>query len=152
MISRFLLFLFLNFAALFIGGFYTGDGVPSEWYQELNKAPWTPPGWVFGFAWTTIMICLAFYMSKAIGILKNVNFLILLYTVQLFLNILWNPLFFAMQEVGIGLFTISILTVLVAYILSAFRNEMKLYSLLLMPYCIWLIIATSLNAYIFIYN
>ena len=150
--TRFLLFLILNFVALFIGGFFTGDGVPSEWYQELNKAPWTPPGWVFGFAWTTIMICLAFYMSKAIEVVKGVNFLILLYAVQLLLNIIWNPLFFAMQEVGIALITICMLTVLVSYILFAFRKEMKLYSLLLMPYFIWLLIASSLNAYVFVYN
>lgn len=43
MIKRIILFLVLNFAALAIGGLFTGDGVPSEWYQNLNKAPWTPP-------------------------------------------------------------------------------------------------------------
>ncbi|NBN98947.1 MAG: hypothetical protein EBV19_06865 [Flavobacteriia bacterium] len=43
-----LLFLFLNFGALAIGGSFTADGVASDWNQNLNKAPWTPPGWVFG--------------------------------------------------------------------------------------------------------
>jgi len=55
MIYRLITFLLLNFGALAVGGFFTGKGVPSYWYSDLIKAPWTPPGWVFGFAWTTIM-------------------------------------------------------------------------------------------------
>ena len=65
MIYRTILFLLINFTALAIGGFFTGKGVPSEWYINMNKAPWTPPGWVFGFAWTTIMTLFAIYMSFA---------------------------------------------------------------------------------------
>ena len=42
MILRILLFLIINFGGLFIGGLFTGEGVPSDWYQNLNKAPWTP--------------------------------------------------------------------------------------------------------------
>ena len=42
-------FLFLNFGALALGGLFAGSGAGSNWYAELNKAPWTPPGWVFGF-------------------------------------------------------------------------------------------------------
>ena len=51
------LFLLLNFGALAIGSYFMNNGPQSNWYLTLNKAPWTPPGWVFGVAWTTIMIC-----------------------------------------------------------------------------------------------
>ena len=63
MIKKILIFLVINFAALGIGGFFTGPGVSSDWYTNLNQAPWTPPGWVFGAAWTTIMICFSFFMA-----------------------------------------------------------------------------------------
>ena len=63
MILRTTIFLILNFTALAFGGLFTSKGVPSEWYLTLLKAPWTPPGWVFGFAWSLIMICYAFYMG-----------------------------------------------------------------------------------------
>ena len=46
MIYRLIAFLLLNFGALAIGGFFTGKGVTSDWYADLLKAPWTPPGWV----------------------------------------------------------------------------------------------------------
>jgi benzodiazapine receptor len=149
---KFLVFLILNFSALFIGAFFTGDGVPSEWYQELNKAPWTPPGWVFGFSWTTIMICLAFYMALALDVVKDKKNLLVLYSIQLVLNILWNPFFFAMHQVLLSLVVISGLTILVAYILFSFRKKMDYKSFLIAPYLTWLIIATSLNVYILIYN
>ena len=85
MIKRAILFLILNFAALAIGGLFTGDGVPSEWYQELNKAPWTPPGWAFGAAWTLIMICFSFYMALLTkGIKREI---VILFALQWILNI-----------------------------------------------------------------
>ena len=73
MIKRTIFFLLLNFAALAIGGLFTGSGVSSEWYQNLNKAPWTPPGWVFGTVWTLIMILFAIYMAMLIKTEKKNN-------------------------------------------------------------------------------
>ena len=63
MVLRIIIFLLINFTGLFLGGLFTQEGVPSDWYQNLNKAPWTPPGWLFGFAWTTIMICFSIFLS-----------------------------------------------------------------------------------------
>ena len=47
-----IVFLTLNFGGLVIGQVWTGNGVTSEWYTTLNQAPWTPPGFIFGLAWT----------------------------------------------------------------------------------------------------
>ena len=46
MIIQLIIFLLLNFGALALGGLFTGSGVSSDWYNGLNKAPWTPPGWM----------------------------------------------------------------------------------------------------------
>lgn len=152
MIYRIIIFLIINFAGLGIGGLFTGKGVPSQWYNELDKAPWTPPGWVFGFAWTTIMICFAIYMAYAWGKISDIKTLGILFSIQLVLNIAWNPAFFYFHNVGLGLIIIFSLTVLIAYFLVNYWSELKLYSLLIMPYFLWLLIATSLNAYILIKN
>lgn len=71
MIVRIIIFLAINFAALAIGGLSTSTGVSSDWYQTLNKAPWTPPGWVFGLAWSLIMICYAVYLAKLWTLVTN---------------------------------------------------------------------------------
>lgn len=148
MINRLLLFLLLNFGALGIGGLFTGKGVPSAWYMELNKAPWTPPGWVFGAAWTTIMICFAVYMAYWWPRMENKSLLIGLYAVQWVLNVGWNPLFFHFHQVNIALVVIVLLTLLIGYLLFFYWPLMKARSALLLPYFLWLLIATSLNGYI----
>ncbi len=152
MIYRTIIFLVLNFGALAIGGIFTSDGVASDWYANMDKAPWTPPGWVFGAAWTTIMICFAFYMAFLWIKEQNRNKLIGLFLVQWILNILWNPVFFYFHNVILGLVVISGLTVIVGYFIFHYAQELKLKSILIMPYFIWLIIATSLNAYILLNN
>ena len=152
MIIRLIIFLVLNFGALAIGGFFTGDGVPSDWYADLTKAPWTPPGWVFGAAWTTIMLCFSIYMAYLWPVVKSEKVLIGLYGIQLILNIAWNPAFFYFHHVLGGLLIISLLTFLLGYLLISYLPKLRLKSLLIAPYFIWLIIATSLNAYIWLYN
>lgn len=87
MILRTILFLVINFGALGIGSYFTGSGVSSEWYQTLNKAPWTPPGWFFGFAWTTIMICFSIYLAFLWPLVDNTQKLILLFSIQWVLNV-----------------------------------------------------------------
>ena len=151
MIKRTLLFLILNFSALAIGSIFTESGVSSDWYQNLSKAPWTPPGWVFGAAWSSIMFFFAIYMAYLIN-LKPKKIIIIIYIIQWILNIAWNPIFFYLHEILIGLICISFLTVLITVLLFKYWKEQKTKTLLLAPYAIWLIIATSLNAYIFLYN
>ena len=150
MLKRTLIFLILNFSALAIGGLFTGDGVASEWYYNLNKAPWTPPGWVFGFAWSTIMICFSFFMSFLWNpATKAIKWL---YILQWVFNVLWNPLFFYFNMSDLALINIVSLLVIVSILQFKYYSQLKLKSLLIAPYFIWLIIACSLNAYICLYN
>lgn len=152
MATRILLFLLLNFGALAIGGLATGTGVQSDWYLNLNKAPWTPPGWVFGAAWTTIMVCFSLYMAYLWPKVELKNTLILLYGLQLLLNVAWNPTFFSLQAVLPALILILLLTALVTYFLLTYWSILKEKSLLIAPYALWLCIATSLNIFVLVHN
>ncbi|MGB1206712.1 MAG: TspO/MBR family protein [Chitinophagales bacterium] len=147
-----IIFLVLNFLALGIGGFATGDGVSSQWYAELNKAPWTPPGWVFGAAWTLIMICFSFFMAFLWKNFENKKLLIGLYSLQWVLCVGWNFVFFEFQQIFLGLFVIGSLFLLTAYFLLSFWPQIQAKSLLVAPYFVWLLIATSLNFYILLNN
>ena len=151
MFKRTVFFLILNFSALAIGSLFTNSGVSSEWYQNLSKAPWTPPGWVFGVAWSSIMIFFAIYMAYLIK-LKPKKTIIIFYSIQWVLNIVWNPVFFYFQEITLGLICISLLTAHIILLFFKYLKEQRIKTLLLAPYGIWLIIATSLNAYIYLYN
>jgi benzodiazapine receptor len=152
MVLRVIILLAINFTALGVGGFFTGKGVPSDWYQNLNKAPWTPPGWMFGAAWSLIMICFSIYMAYLWKALDNYKMVILLFTVQWILNVSWNPAFFYYHNAILGLILIVSLTMVVIFFLANYWSLLRVKSLLVAPYFIWLLIATSLNAYIILNN
>tara|TARA_R110002111_G_scaffold227797_3_gene289348 strand:+ start:345 stop:806 length:462 start_codon:yes stop_codon:yes gene_type:complete len=145
------IFLIINFGALAIGSWLMNDGPQTAWYQNLNQAPWTPPGWVFGVAWTTIMICFSIYMAYLYKILPNTKLKILFF-IQFVLNVIWNYIFFNQHLISVGLICIVLLTMVVGKFLFEYKDELKTKSLLILPYFLWLCVATSLNAYILIYN
>jgi benzodiazapine receptor len=149
---RWFAFFVINFSALGIGSLFTGKGVPSQWYINLNKPSWMPPGWMFGAAWTTIMVCFTFYMNHAWKTVDARNHLILFFVAQWILNVAWNPVFFGLRGTLPALFVISALTILLIVFIIFFWSEMKLWSLFMLPYIIWLVIATSLNGYIHFNN
>ncbi|MEM9679309.1 MAG: TspO/MBR family protein [Bacteroidota bacterium] len=147
-----ILFLIINFGGLAIGSWLMNNGPVSEWYFNLNKAPWTPPGWVFGVAWTVIMICFSVYLAYLFSII-NSRYVRVLFIVQVILNVSWNYIFFNQHLTTLGLISITALTLLIFYLFISFQDDdLSKMKYLLLPYMIWLVIATSLNAYIVIYN
>ena len=150
-IILFLILLIINFGALGLGSWLMQSGPISEWYMQLYKAPWTPPGWVFGVAWTTIMLCFSVYMTY-LFLGRNNTKLKVLFIFQVILNVSWNYVFFNKHLMGFGLLIILLLSILILYFLINYKNELKLKSLLIIPYFLWLCVATSLNFYIVLYN
>ena len=145
------IFLILNFGALAIGSLLMDNGPQTNWYVNLNQAPWTPAGWVFGVAWTTIMFCFSVYMAYLYK-LKPTNMVIVLFTIQFVFNVIWNYAFFNQHFVGPGFIIIFLLTCVVATFTFLFKKEMGLKTILILPYLIWLCIASSLNGYILLNN
>ena len=146
-----MLFIFINFGGLSIGSWLMNNGPMTDWYLNLSKAPWTPPGWVFGAAWTSIMICFSIYLLYFFT-KKYTRKKLLLFIIQVLLNVSWNYIFFNQQQVFIALIIITLLTALIFYLFLSYLKEQKKVSYLLLPYMIWLCIATSLNLYILIHN
>ena len=152
MTKKIILFLILNFGALYLGSLFTTEGVSSNWYQELLKAPWTPPGWVFGAAWSLIMICFSIYLAYLYSLLESWKIITILFVVQWVLNVSWNPTFFYFREIVLGLVIITLLLILVHIFLFKYYKTLSWKSIFILPYAIWLWIATSLNVYIYCYN
>jgi tryptophan-rich sensory protein len=147
----FIFFLGLNFGALFLGNVLMNNGATSDWYLNLNKAPWTPAGWVFGAAWTSVMLFFSVYMTFLYQNLKTQK-VILLYSLHLLFNISWNFIFMNKHMIILGLIDITLLTILMFYFLIAYNKILNNMRFFVLPYCIWLLIATSLNLFILINN
>jgi len=150
--GRLILFLVINFGALALGSAMIGNPASNEWYQAVNKAPWTPPGWVFGAAWTTIMVCFSIFLWQYSKGIVNTKEFYGLFAVQFLLNVLWNPMFFRWHYVLPALVMIVLLTVLVAiFTVWGFRRA-TMQGVLMLPYLVWLCIAASLNGYVLLKN
>lgn len=148
---RIFLFFVLNFSALAIGAWLMNSGPTSDWYVSMNKAPWTPPGWVFGAAWSTIMICFSFYMAVLLEKAQGIK-IWKLFFVQWLLNISWNWVFFNQHQMFVAAIILISLTVIVGYFMFYYLRKMKYYSLLIVPYFLWLLVANSLNIFAIINN
>ena len=104
------------------------------------------------------MTCFSIYLAFLFNIKQKTNIisfksdLVKIYIVHLILNISWNYLFFNKQMIEIALFDILLLSILMFYFLFKYFPFIKFKSALIIPYCMWLLIATSLNLYIVIYN
>ena len=147
--SFFLFYLISNFADLYLGALLSGEGASSDWYQNLDKAPWTPPGWVFGVAWTSIMVCFSLYMAELHLKVKNI---LPLYVLLWSFNLSWNPFFFYYHHTCISMAIILFLLFLTLYSFFKYFSILKHKSWLISPYYLWLLVACSLNAYVCIFN
>lgn len=130
-----------------IAGLYTAEAVP-EWYTSLNKPSFNPPSFVFGPVWTILYLLLgfSFYLiwSKPKSKIRTVSMEI--YFVQLLLNFAWSFLFFYFHTIGLALVDIIFLMVSIVIMLILFFKINTLASYLNIPYLLWVIFATALNA------
>lgn len=119
-----------------------------DWYLNLNKSSLSPPGYMFGIAWTILYIL----MSTSVWIIwekeKKITLPIILYIIQLILNLAWSPVFFKYRQINVALFLLLFIWMLVFTIIVLFYSINKTASLLLMPYLIWLSFAFYLNYYV----
>ena len=149
-----LFFLILCFGVAWTGAQVSPGIASSEWYDQLNKPDWNPPGWLFGPVWTTLYIMMAF---AAWRIWRRLGFAggkkeLSLFGIQLFLNGLWSQLFFNAQNPGLAFIEIIVLlAAIIATSVSFYRRD-RLAGWLMVPYILWVSFATVLNGTIWVIN
>ncbi|MDN5327892.1 MAG: translocator protein [Candidatus Woesearchaeota archaeon] len=137
----------------FLGSFFTNSSVNS-WYTTLNKPSFNPPNWLFAPAWTIlfILIGISFYLVWKENFGNKDKLVIGIYSIQLFLNLMWSFLFFGLKNPFLALIEIIVLWfVILANIIIFYRIKREA-GLLLIPYILWVSFATVLNYFIFILN
>ncbi len=126
----------------------------STWYSTLNRSKLTPPNYVFPVAWTilyaTIGACGSLiWRGASFPKLKTLK---TLYITQLILNWSWTPLFFHYHLTGSALIVLSCMDILVGMLILLSYSKIRVVSLLMIPYFLWILFASYLNFYIFWYN
>ena len=142
------------FTAAGFGGIFTSKTIP-DWYRGLKKPRYTPPNWAFGPVWTVLYILMAIsvFLVWQEGLsARGVPLAFTLFWIQLAANALWSYVFFARRSISGGLINIVILWLLIlATLISSFPVSLVA-GILLVPYIIWVSIATYLNVGIWILN
>jgi tryptophan-rich sensory protein len=141
------------FVALTVGGglaigFMTA---PGTWYAGLAKPNFNPPGWLFAPVWTVLYVLTAI-AGWSVWRRNHGGWPMKLWWVQLLLNFLWTPIFFAIHQIGLALIIILLLLgVIFAFIIAAWPKD-RLAALLFLPYAGWVAFASVLNVSIFALN
>jgi translocator protein len=134
-------------AAGFIGSIFTNRSIPT-WYAALKKPSFNPPDWLFGPAWTILFILMgiALFLVWRKGLnLQPVKIALIIFIVQLILNILWSFLFFAQRAPLAGFIEIILLWIMILITILVFYPISKPAGLLLLPYILWVSFASILN-------
>ena len=118
--------------------------VPGEWYAGLAKPSFNPPGWIFAPVWTALYVLIAIagwrtWQRNPHGSSMK------LWGVQMALNFLWSPVFFAAHQITTAFIVIiAMLATILMFIASAWRAD-RAAALLFMPYAAWVAFAAVLN-------
>ena len=150
--------LIVSILIVFLGGALGTVATTPElttWYAALTKPAWNPPNWVFGPVWSTLYVLMgiALFLVWREGLdRRDVRYAILIFAVQLGLNIAWSLVFFGLHSIFGGLVLIIILWLAIWANIVAFYVISKPAGLILIPYLIWVSIASYLNYTIYLLN
>ncbi|MEO8000548.1 MAG: TspO/MBR family protein [Arenimonas sp.] len=129
---------------------------PDAWFQTLAKPTWNPPSWLFGPVWTVLYILLGI---SAWMIRRNTSaspadrsYAMLLFCLQLALNLSWTPIFFGLHQPALAFVEICILWLAALSTALAFGKISSTAGYLLIPYLMWISFALLLNGTIWLLN
>ena len=144
-VAGLVLWLVACFATAGIGAIASIDA--ADFYAELTRPEWAPPGALFGPVWTTLfalMSIAAWLVWRRHGF-RGAPAALSLFLLHLPFNALWSWLFFAWRQGALAFFEVLLLWMLIAATLILFWRASRLAGLLLLPYLLWVSFAAVLN-------
>ena len=118
---------------------------PSD-FSKNKKIFFQPPGFVFGIVWTLIYFLLGVYLYLLIQQKeknKHFKFMMLVFIVNMVLNLSWTPIVNNYKKYKTGIFMIALM-IFTLFLLIAIDNK-PINRTLLVPYLSWLFVALLLN-------
>jgi tryptophan-rich sensory protein len=117
------------------------------WYKTIEMPSWNPPDYIFGPVWTTlyVMMAVAAWMVWKQDGFKAAAAPLMLFAVQLGLNVAWSWIFFGMHQPGWAFAEIVILWLAIVATTIAFFQKSKVAGGLMVPYLAWVSFASVLN-------
>src|SRR4051812_6152203 len=132
-------------AVAVVGGLATDTS--SDWYRNLERPAWQPPGSVFGPVWTVLYVLIAISATLSFRDVGGPRRRVVLglYAANLALNVAWTWIFFkGHAPTAAGVEIIFLLATILALIWLV-RPHNRVAALALVPYGAWVTFASALT-------
>ena len=151
--KKFLLCIAIPLAVGGLSALLTGGSIAD--YGQLNRPPFSPPGWVFPVVWTILYVLMGWASYRVLvadvpGEQKRNALLV--YGAQLAVNFLWSIVFFRLELRLTAFFVILALWILIYATIRLFCRIDEKAGDLLLPYLLWVTFAAYLNLGAFLLN
>lgn len=122
-------------------------------YEALERPPLSPPGWVFPVVWTILFVLMGVAAARVyLNSEDDFPLALRLYVLQLVLNVLWTPLFFALNlRLAAFVLLLILLGTVVATVYEFYKKD-RTAAYLMLPYAAWLVFAAYLNLATYLLN
>lgn len=136
-----------------ISSWLTKAGV-DRYIETVVKPPITPPSFIFPIVWGILFALMGISVARIW--LKpqsdDRTKSLIIFAVQLAVNVIWTLVFFNLQTFGIAFIIILLLLALILLMILSFSKLDKLAAKLQIPYFLWVLFAAYLNISIFLLN
>jgi tryptophan-rich sensory protein len=146
-IPRLILAIIICQLAGVLGSVFTSSSVLT-WYPTLIKPSFAPPGGVIGAVWIVLFTLMGVSLFLVWRDGKNDSdrkIALIIFALQLVVNVLWSWAFFGLQSPLAGIVVIVVLWLLILQCIFRFWPISRNAALLLVPYILWVSFAAFLN-------
>jgi len=138
----------LGIVLVLIYAFGSGVWVSSSpgWYASLNRPPWQPPNFVFGLIWPYNFIMLgvaAFNVAQTPNRIQTISWLVL-FALSITAALTWAYQFYVPHNLTFAAIALGVAALLTIPVLYLTFKASLLVGILLIPYQLWVVIATTL--------
>ena len=116
------------------------------WYSSLNRPPWQPPDYVFGLIWPYNFVVLGIAAVRVSNVLNRSELIIWLsaFSLSVIAALSWAYNFYVPHNLQFAAFSLAATTLLTLPVLILTFRVSLLLGIALVPYQIWVAIATTL--------
>ena len=137
-----------------IGSVFAARAI-SGWFSELNHPSFTPPDWSYAPVWIIVyfLMAIAAFLIWWRGLhIKPVRVAMILFIVQLILNIAWAFVLFGLQSILFGLIAVVVLWIMMLFTIIQFYKISTNAGNLMVPCIVWITFAVVLNGMLYLLN
>lgn len=117
-----------------------------SWYASLNRPPWQPPDFIFGLIWPYNFIMLGvavFTVAQKLGRTQTITWLFI-FGASVVSALVWAYHFYVPHNLSVATIALGLAALLTIPVLYLTFKASLFVGTLLVPYQIWVIIATTL--------